>query len=59
MEEIGALGVGSETGYAITRQSAALILQKETQKTLKYLFAKTFENDCAVCSEIEAYLDQL
>lgn len=52
----GALGVGPETGYAITEQSAALILQKETQETLKGLFAKMFENDRAVCAEIQACL---
>ena len=54
-----ALGVGPETGYAVTRQSAALILQKETQETLKCLFAKIFENDRAVCAEIRACLEQL
>lgn len=54
-----ALGVGPETGYAVTRQSAALILQKETQETLKRLFAKVFENDRAVCAEIRACLEQL
>lgn len=54
-----ALGVGPETGYAVTRQSAALILQKETQDTLKRLFAKIFENDRAVCAEIRACLKQL
>ncbi len=55
----GALGVGPETGYAITQQSGALILQKETQETLKRLFAKMFENDRAVCAEIRACLEQL
>lgn len=55
----GALGVGPKTGYAITRQSADLILQKETQETLKRLFAKMFENDRAVCAEIQACLEQL
>lgn len=55
----GALGVGPETGYTVTRQSAALILQKETQETLKRLFAKVFENDRAVCAEIQACLAQL
>ncbi len=55
----GALGVGPETGYAVTEQSAALILQKETQETLKRLFAKMFENDRAVCAEIQACLEQL
>lgn len=54
-----ALGVGPKTGYAVTRQSAALILQKETQETLKRLFAKVFENDRAVCAEIQACLEQL
>lgn len=54
----GALGVGSETGYAITRKSAALILQRETQEKLKRLFAKMFENDRAVCAEIQACLEQ-
>lgn len=54
----GALGVGPETGYSITPQSAALILQKETQETLKSLFAKIFENDRAVCAEIQACLDE-
>jgi hypothetical protein len=54
----GALGVGPETGYNITGQSAALILQKETQETLKSLFAKIFENDRAVCAEIQACLEQ-
>lgn len=54
-----ALGVGPETGYAITRQSADLILQKETQETLKRLFAKVFENDRAVCAEIRACIEQL
>lgn len=53
------LGVGPKTGYTITRQSAVLILQKETQETLKRLFAKMFENDRAVCSEIQACLEQL
>ena len=55
----GALGVGPETGYAITQQSAALILQKETQETLKRLFAKIFENDRVVCAEIQACIEQL
>ena len=55
----GALGVGPETGYSITQQSADLILQKETQETLKRLFAKMFENDRAVCAEIQACLEQL
>ena len=55
----GALGVGPETGYDITRQSAALILQKETQETLKRLFAKMFGNDRAVCAEIRACLEKL
>ena len=54
-----ALGVGPETGYSIIQQSAALILQKETQETLKRLFAKMFENDRAVCAEIQACLEQL
>lgn len=53
----GALGVDPETGYAITQKSAALILQKETQETLKILFAKIFENDRAVCDEIQACLE--
>lgn len=55
----GALGVGPKTGYDTTRQSAAFILQKETQETLKRLFAKVFENDRAVCAEIQACLEQL
>lgn len=55
----GVLGVGPKTGYEITRQSAELILQKETQETLKRLFAKMFENDRAVCAEIRACLEQL
>ena len=55
----GALGVGPQTGYAVTRQSADLILQKETQETLKRLFAKIFENDRVVCAEIQACLKQL
>lgn len=54
----GALGVGPETGYNITGQSSALILQKETQETLKSLFAKIFENDRAVYAEIQACLEQ-
>ena len=54
-----ALGVGPETGYAVTPHSAELILQKETQETLKRLFAKLFENDRAVCAEIQACLEQL
>lgn len=53
------LGVGPETGYEITPQSADLILQKETQETLKRLYAKVFENDRAVCAEIQACLEQL
>lgn len=53
----GALGVGPETGYAVTPKSAALILQKETQETLKRLFAKIFENDRVVCDEIQACLE--
>lgn len=55
----GALGVGPKTGYDITPQSADLIMQKETQETLKHLFAKVFENDRAVCAEIRACLEQL
>ena len=54
-----ALGIGPETGYNITPQSADLILQKETQDTLKRLYAKIFENDRAVCAEIRACLGQL
>ena len=54
-----ALGVGPETGYSITQQSAELILQKDTQEMLKRLFAKVFENDRAVCAEIQACLEQL
>lgn len=54
-----ALGVGPETGYDITPQSADLILRKETQETLKRLFAKVFENDRAVCTEVQACLEQL
>ncbi len=54
-----ALGVGPKTGYDITEQSAALIMQKDTQETLKRLFAKIFENDRAVCAEIQACLKQL
>lgn len=54
-----ALGVGPETGYAATRQSEALILKKETQETLKRLFAKMFENDRIVCAEIKSCLKQL
>ncbi len=54
-----ALGVGPKTGYDITEQSASLILQKETQETLKRLFAKIFENDRAVCAEIRACLEKL
>lgn len=53
----GALGVGPKTGYNITPQSADLILQPETQETLKRLFAKVFENDRAVCAEIQACLE--
>lgn len=55
----GAIGVGPKTGYNITPQSADLILQKETQETLKRLFAKVFENDRAVCAEIQSCLEQL
>lgn len=55
----GALGVGPETGYAVTEQSGALILQKETRETLKRLFAKIFENDRAVCAEIRACIELL
>lgn len=55
----GAIGVGPKTGYDITRHSANLILQKETQETLKRLFAKIFENDRAVCAEVQACLEQL
>lgn len=55
----GALGVGPKTGYDITRQSAELILQKETQEMLKRLFTKVFENDRAVCAEVRACLEQL
>ena len=51
--------MGPETGYSITQQSAELILQKETQETLKRLYAKVFENDRAVCAEIRACLEQL
>lgn len=51
-----ALGVGPETRYAITEQSGALILQKETPEELKRLFAKMFENDRAVCAKIRACL---
>ncbi len=54
----GAIGVGPKTGYNITPQSADLILQKETQETLKCLFAKVFENDRTVCAEIQACLEQ-
>ncbi len=54
-----ALGVGPGTGYDITGKSAALILQKETQETLKRLFAKIFENDRAVCAEIRDCIKQL
>ena len=54
-----ALGVGPKTGYNVTRQSADLILQKETQETLKRLFAKVFENDRVVCAEVQACLEQL
>lgn len=54
-----AIGVGPKTGYDITRQSAELILQKETQEKLKCLFAKVFENDRTVCAEIRACLEQL
>ncbi len=54
-----AIGVGPKTGYSVTRQSADLILQKETQERLKRLFAKVFENDRAVCAEIRACLEQL
>lgn len=53
-----AIGVGPKTGYNIIPQSADLILQKETQETLKHLFAKVFENDRAVCAEIQACLEQ-
>ena len=53
------LGVGPETGYEITPKSAVLILQKETQETLKRLYAKVFENDRAVCAEIQTCLEQL
>ncbi len=49
----GALGVGPETGYGITGQSAVLIQQKETQETLKRLFAQVFANDRAVLAEIQ------
>ena len=55
----GALGVGPETGYAVTEQSGTLILQKETRETLKRLFAKIFENDRAVCAEICACIELL
>ena len=55
----GAIGVGPKTGYAVTRQSAALILQKGTRETLKCLFAKVFENDRVVCEEVRACLNQL
>lgn len=55
----GALGVGPETGYQITAQSAALIMQKETQETLKRLYAKVFENDRAVCAALQKCLAQL
>lgn len=54
-----AIGVGPETGYSITQQSADLILQKETQERLKRLFAKIFENDRAVCAEVLACIELL
>lgn len=47
-----------KTGYNITPQSADLILQRETQGTLKRLFAKVFENDRTVCAEIQDCLEQ-
>lgn len=53
----GALGVGPETGYAVTPRSAELILRRETQERLKCLFGKIFENDRAVCAEIRACLE--
>lgn len=40
----GALGVGPKTGYDITGQSADLILQKETQETLKRLIIMVKRN---------------
>lgn len=52
-------GVDPGTGYAVPRKSAALILQKETQETLKHLFAKIFENDRVVCAEIQFCLEQI
>lgn len=54
-----ALDIGPETSYDITGQSAALILQKETLDELKRLYAKVFENDRAVCAELQACLAQL
>lgn len=54
-----AIGVGPETGYDIAPQSEALILQKKTQENLKRLFAKVFENDRQVCSEIQSCLKLL
>lgn len=55
----GALGVGPETGYQITQQSGELIQRKETREALKELFARMFENDRAVCAEIQACLERL
>lgn len=53
----GALGVGPETGYRVTPRSAELILREETRERLKSLFGKIFENDRAVCAEIQACLE--
>ena len=54
-----AIGVGPKTGYNITRQSAELILQRDTQERLKRLFAKVFENDRIVCGEVRECIGQI
>ena len=50
----GLLGVGPETGYWITPESAERLLNPETRNEIKRLFRIVFDNDRAVLAELTA-----
>ena len=51
---MGVLGVGPETGYGITPESAERLLNPEMRNEIKRLFKIVFDNDQAVLTELTA-----
>ena len=52
----GLLGVGPETEYRITPESAGRLLNHETRSEIKRLFQIVFDNDSIILAELNRIL---